>query len=304
MLNFPFDKPGTFYRGNLHAHSTNSDGSLSPEEVVAAYKAQGYDFCAVTDHYMERFSFPVTDTRPFRTEDFTTLLGAELHGQGLANGGLWHILAVGLPVDFAPQTPDENGPEIAARAHAAGAFIAIAHPAWNGVTQADANTIADYDAIEIHNEGHTNDSDRGNGWMLADMLATSGNRFSTIASDDAHFKERPDRFGGWINVKAESLDPAALLAALKQGRYYASTGPAIRDVSFCGEKIVIECSEASAVMLGGRGSTCRYVRGDGLTHAEFPLAPFANAFCRVTVIDERGKKAWTNPLWLDELSVG
>jgi hypothetical protein len=28
VKNLPFDKPGRFYRGNLHAHSTVSDGSL------------------------------------------------------------------------------------------------------------------------------------------------------------------------------------------------------------------------------------------------------------------------------------
>ncbi len=26
MKNLPFDKPGRFYKGNLHAHSDNSDG--------------------------------------------------------------------------------------------------------------------------------------------------------------------------------------------------------------------------------------------------------------------------------------
>ncbi|MBA2278172.1 MAG: CehA/McbA family metallohydrolase [Chloroflexia bacterium] len=301
MRNLPFDKPGRFYRGNLHAHSTRSDGLLAPEEVVAAYRERGYDFVAVTDHFMERFRFPVTDTRPMRTDGFTTLLGAELHGQGLRNGGLWHIVAVGLPVDFGPQTRDENGPEMAARAHAIGAFVSIAHPARNGVTMHDVNTIADFDAIEVHNEGHTNDSDRGNGWMLADALATSGKRFSTIAADDAHFKDRPDRFGGWVQVRSETLEPAALLDALKQGWFYASTGPEIDDVAFVGEEIVVSCASAVAIMLGGRGSICRFARGDGLTRAAFPLA---GAFCRVTVIDERGKKAWTNPLWLDELTIG
>ncbi len=304
MRNLPFDQPGRFYRGNIHAHSTRSDGLLAPGEVVAAYRDQGYDFLALTDHFMERFGFPVTDTRPFRDDGFTTLLAAEIHGQGLRNGGLWHILAVGLPPDFEPQRPDENGPEIAARAHAAGAFVAIAHPAWNGVTMHDVNTIADFDAIEIHNEGHTNDSDRGNGWMLADALATAGKRFSTVAADDAHFKDRPDRFGGWLQVKAETLEPEDLLHSLKRGWFYASTGPELHDVAFTSDEILVECSPAKAIMLGGRGSTCRYVRGEGLTRAAFPRAPFAGAFCRVTVIDDQGKKAWSNPLWLEELDIG
>jgi hypothetical protein len=303
VRNQPFDKPGQFYRGNTHAHSVNSDGSLTPAEVVAAYRDRDYDFVAVTDHYMERFGFPVTDTRDLRTRDFTTLIGAELHGPGLDNGGLWHILALGLPLDFEPQEPGEDGSEIAARARAAGAFVALPHPQWTGVSPKDARKIADFDAIEIHNEGHTTDSDRGNGWFLADLMATAGHRFSVTAADDAHFNARPDSFGGWICVKAEALEPEALLEAMKQGRYYASTGPEILNVAFTGDEIVVECSEAEVVMVGGPGSVCRYQRESGMTRATFPMAPFGNAFARITVIDKHGKKAWTSPIWLDELTI-
>ena len=70
--------------------------------------------------------YPITDTRPLRTETFTTLLGAELHAGTTTNGELWHILAVGLPPDFAPNLTDEDGPGIAARAMAAGAFVSVA----------------------------------------------------------------------------------------------------------------------------------------------------------------------------------
>ena len=38
------------YRANLHAHSTLSDGKLSPEELKRAYRAQGYSILAITDH--------------------------------------------------------------------------------------------------------------------------------------------------------------------------------------------------------------------------------------------------------------
>ena len=57
-LNLPFSLPGRFYRGNLHTHSTRSDGRLEPEEVIGRYKEQGYDFLALTDHFMERFEYP------------------------------------------------------------------------------------------------------------------------------------------------------------------------------------------------------------------------------------------------------
>ena len=97
-----FTAPGRFWRGNLHTHSTRSDGVLEPEEVCRRYRAEGYDFLALTDHFIGHFGYPITDTTAFRDNRFTTILGAELHSGAMANGELWHILAVGLPEDFAP----------------------------------------------------------------------------------------------------------------------------------------------------------------------------------------------------------
>ena len=37
-------------RGNLHAHTTWSDGVKSPADLIAEYEARGYDFLAITDH--------------------------------------------------------------------------------------------------------------------------------------------------------------------------------------------------------------------------------------------------------------
>lgn len=37
-------------RGNLHAHTTFSDGALPAARLVAAYEELGYDFLAITDH--------------------------------------------------------------------------------------------------------------------------------------------------------------------------------------------------------------------------------------------------------------
>jgi hypothetical protein len=37
-------------KGQLHAHSSLSDGSLSPQELVRVYEDLGFDFLAITDH--------------------------------------------------------------------------------------------------------------------------------------------------------------------------------------------------------------------------------------------------------------
>ncbi|MEG2860151.1 MAG: hypothetical protein RSA12_09670, partial [Clostridia bacterium] len=46
-----FDEALPFFKGNLHTHTTRSDGKMSPEDVMALYRAHGYDFLALTDHW-------------------------------------------------------------------------------------------------------------------------------------------------------------------------------------------------------------------------------------------------------------
>ncbi len=44
----------TWYKGNWHTHTTVSDGRKTPEEALALYRENGYDFIALTDHYKWR----------------------------------------------------------------------------------------------------------------------------------------------------------------------------------------------------------------------------------------------------------
>lgn len=298
-----FTAPGRFWRGNLHTHSTRSDGILSPEEVCRRYRAEGYDFLALTDHFIGCYGYPIVDTVPLRRNDFTTLLGAELHSGPMENGELWHILAVGLPPDFkAPHSPSfdvlpamEPGPAIAARAAAAGAFVAVAHPQWSGLTLADARSISAAHAVEIYNHGCAMGCDRPDGFGIADLLLTEGRHLSLIATDDAHFHE-PDHFGGWVMVKAPENTPEALLAALKAGLFYSSQGPQLNGVHIEAKRVVVESSAVASVIVQGAGTAAQGVHGASMTRTEVPLHRLrASPWLRVSVIDQSGKRAWSNP---------
>ncbi|MCB0113309.1 MAG: CehA/McbA family metallohydrolase [Caldilineaceae bacterium] len=300
MASLPFDQPGRFWKGNLHAHSTLSDGRLSPEEVCKLYAQEGYDFLSLTDHFLESYGWPLADTRLCRTDAFTTILGAELHAGLTELGERWHILAVGLPLDFAPATADETGPEIAARALAAGAFVAAAHPNWYSLSEADILSLGRIDAIEIYNGVAVDHNDRGESWHIADVLLGKGHRYTACACDDYHTNPANNDFGrGWVWVKSESLDPDALVTALKAGHYYASTGPQIHDVHIEGDSIFIHCSPVERIWVTGIGSRTRRTNGSAITRAEFNLAEFNSPFCRVTIRDVFGRQAWTNPIWME-----
>lgn len=294
----PFHRPGRFYRGNLHTHSTRSDGGRAPDQVISTYRELGYDFLALTDHFLERYGYPIVDTRQFRDERFTTLLGAELHAPKTSLGDLWHIVGAGLPLDFAPPTPNETGPELAARAQAAGAFVGIAHPAWYGLGLDDVLSIEAADAVEVYNQTCAALNDRGDSWYVSDLLSVRGKRLFTYAADDAHFVNRPDVGKAWVQVKAEQLTPEAILAALKAGHFYSSQGPEIHDLTIEGDRLSVECTPASAIFLSGRGSRAQSSFSSGQTRATFQLGPFRDSFTRLTIIDDQGRRAWTNPIWL------
>src|SRR5262249_11531217 len=85
----PFDRDGPFFRGNLHCHSTQSDGLVEPEQVVEAYKQLGYDFICLSDHYEAEFGWQLADTTSLRDPSFTTLVGAELSRPGPMQGKWW-----------------------------------------------------------------------------------------------------------------------------------------------------------------------------------------------------------------------
>jgi len=299
MNHLPFDRPGRFWRGNLHTHSTASDGRLSPEAVCQFYQQHGYDFIAITDHFLDHYGFPVTDTRPYRTESFTTLLGAELHTPSTGFGLLWHILAVGLPPDFAETAPEESGPALAARALAAGAYVAAAHPAWYTLTEADVLSLGPVHAIEAYNATAADYNDRADSWYMLDLLLEHSHRYLACATDDAHFKPgRWDAPRAWVQVRSETLDPEALLAALKTGHYYSSTGPLIHDIQVIpGHRVYVRCSPAERVFATGRNYEAAYAYGRGITETELDIEHFTSPFVRVTVRDEHGQRAWSNPVW-------
>jgi hypothetical protein len=238
----------------------------------------------------------VVDTRPFRTAGFTTILGAELHAPATALGEMWHILAVGLPLDFAPTPEGETGPQLAARAIAAGAFVAIPHPGWYALTAADANTLDGAHAVEVYNHTSQLRTERGDGVYLADQLLAAGRRIGLIAVDDAHFA-CADAFGGWVMVKAAANAPDALLAALKAGHFYATQGPAIHDITWEEDAVEITCSPAASIMVLGRGSRAAQSVALGQTRARLPVAALrAGGFARVVVADADGRRAWSNPV--------
>ena len=298
------DGEGRFFRGNLHCHSNRSDGLVEPEAVVRAYREAGYDFICLSDHFEGQHGWRITDTRPLRDEGFTTIVGAELSSAPWDDRHAYWVTAAGLPVDFEAPPPDDHA-EAIRRAGDLGAFVIMLHPGLNNLPLEVAEGLPALDAVHAvevynHNAAMAATPDGANGAYMLDGLLEKGYRLLVNAGDDAHFGHPLDRFGGWVEVHCRLLDPEALLDSMKAGRYYSTQGPSLRELLLDGERLHVETSEAYAITLTGGGDRWQSGQertGEPITEAEFDLAPFRGSYCRVTVVDEAGRRAWGNPIW-------
>jgi len=46
----PYAGTGQWYKGNIHTHTTESDGELTPNKAALLYESKGYSFLGITDH--------------------------------------------------------------------------------------------------------------------------------------------------------------------------------------------------------------------------------------------------------------
>ena len=302
----PFGLGHSLYRGNLHGHSTHSDGVLSAQAVVQTYADLGYDFTCLSDHLWIDDKFAATsvcDGRALDRKDFITLPSAELHcyGKTYDQDGVWHIVANGLPLDFACPDAKETAPDLIARAQAAGAYVSLAHPEWYTMTTDEAMQVAAADAVEIYNHSCVVTSARGSGIAIADYLLNEGKKISFTATDDSHF-ELPDWGGGWVMVAAAELSQNALVAALKAGHHYASTGADFTDLQIEEGVLTVTSSPVENVVISGAGHMAMAETGKDMTVTQFDLAKLRSDWFRITLRDAAGKMAWSNPYYKSDLT--
>ena len=237
---------GAWLRGNLHAHSTRSDGARDPEAVIDAYVRRGYDFLMLSDH-------DITSTRAecaawtARTGGMILIPGNEI----TANGP--HILHVDADRHVGPDMPRQRILNLIneySQAPGGRGFAIINHPNWQG--QFDHCTIAQmrewvgYLGMEIYNglisrlDGSPYATDK---W---DMLLGQGRRVWGFANDDSHAAEGDDGLGwNMVYVKDRTLD--GVVASLRAGRFYASTGVVINAIEVHGDTIRIETENAHRI---------------------------------------------------------
>lgn len=285
----PFAQPGRWFKGNLHTHSNQSDGIPSPQQIVDLYAEHSYDFLSITDHWK------LTDPTALNNQGLLLIPGSELNGGRAELGQDYHLVVIGLR-EMVQSRPDMSIRDLIDAANAAGEVCWIAHPTWCSLSYTDLLPLKGVIGFEIYNTTCHRGIGRGESSVQYDELLNRGRRPLALAVDDAHW-HYPDDLGGWIMLKAEECTQDAIIAALKAGHFYASSGPTIENMELGEKTIKVTCSLAQELRLinprPGQGMTSHRVRGAGpFTEYEFPRPTWDLA--RLEVIDPQGRKAWTS----------
>lgn len=288
----PFARPGRWLKGNLHTHTSQSDGLYSPDQAIAWYQAHGYDFIALTDHWV------LTTGQSLGA--FTTVTGAELHG------ATYHLLTLGLR-SLPDRALADDEQAVIDHVRREGGLAIAAHPYWTGQTSADLAPLEGLLGLEVFNAVCEAMAGLGHGRVHWDNLLAAGKRLWGLAVDDVHWRHGAQG-QAFVMVRAVENSEEAILTALAAGAFYASTGPVIDDLLVLalpetGPVLRVRCSPCQSITFhatGPLGHRFMAAPGERLHGAEWPLS-HAQGYLRVECRDERGCIAWSNPLFVRDI---
>ena len=332
---------GRFYKANLHTHTIISDGHQTPEEVKAAYMAAGYSVVAFSDHDVLLSHEELTDENFVAITSFEKSVPrpAVVDRQVFRRTAHFNVFAldqknISCPI-LNPETIWGNGREympdemkkysykanysvegfndLIQKANDAGFLVMLNHPAWSLLDYEDYADVKGLWGIEVFNTGCCIEGYPDNDRQYEDLLR-KGNRLFPVATDDSHIPS--DCFGGSVMIKSERLDYPSIMSALKNGDFYASTGPEIHELYLEDGKLVVSCSAARSVTVctERRQNLKNYAGNEArITRTEFDLGKFISdpdngkrgmpSYFRVVVTGFDGNQAYTRAFYTDDLNV-
>jgi len=294
----PFEIEGNWYKGNLHTHTNNSDGELSPEEVLEGYKKHNYDFLAITDHNK------ITEVGGYPRKSILLLPGIEIDVGKSSLETPYHLVGINIKKEI--EVPLDSGTRQQIKVQQGINFlkkkeceVILAHPYWSGLTMEELFSLEGHLGIEVYNSTCLRAIAKGLSSVYWDALLAKGKLNWGFAVDDAHFR-RADAYRGWIMLKASALSRESIISSIKKGLFYSSSGPKIKEVNFDGKRVYIHVSPVKVINFICDNAKGRSIREEGekeLSEAEFELKG-EEKYLRIECIDKNGETAWTNPLFL------
>ncbi len=297
-----------WYKGNIHTHTTKSDGDADPEVVVKWFMEHGYDFLVLSDHNHRTILEHEVEGGPLMVP------GEEVSAR-IDNGSIpIHINGIGITRVVEPYHGDEIVDTIQRNVNAileAGGIASVNHPNYQWAF--DHTHIREVDGaslLEVFNGSPITNNEGGPGKFTAeeiwDGVLTAGKPIFGVAADDSHhyFDFAHDRLNpgrGWVVVEADELTIDAIVNGLASGSFYSSTGVTLEALESTDERISLTIEQYA---------TCLYRTvfsgPDGRVLAELEgLEPTYEIqgderFVRATVNSSLGVKAWTQPVFVSE----
>lgn len=290
QIHNPYNSGSNWLRGNVHTHTTASDGTRSVEKVITDYQTRGYDFLAISDHDV------LVDPDEYRDRTEITLLPAvevSANGPHLHHLGALEAIAPGEDRQTViDEIGDRNGMAI------------LNHPNWltdfAHWTQDQLTTLEGYAGIEIYNgliESHPGGALATDRW---DQLLSTGKRVWGFANDDSHRPEDVAR--AWNVVQVDDAGPNSIMEALSAGRFYASTGVTFETIAVDGATITVRTTDASRIrLISDHGVVQQEVSGPSASFRipEDVVHQPTHTYVRVESIGRDGYQAWTQPFFLE-----
>ena len=279
-----------YYKGNTHSHcypksSDITNSSYSAENIVASYKAKGYDFLVFTDHVNYWYAGGLS------TPDFTVISGSE---PGISGGGLWgHFTAIRITsnISGSGKTHQQLLDAIAAQ----GGIAFLNHPRWSVIPITARQVINDMKQNLSHVEVYNGATDSPTNYdsSLWDSVLTTGRVMFGVASDDSH--KETDQQRGWICVYASSRHPDTLVNAIRRGDFYASNGIVLDTVGYAPEKVYVKSTNGTTIrFIGSGGSTLAMIQASEVTY----VIQGNEGYVRAEIRNNLNQTAWIQPLVL------
>ena len=300
-----FPDGGVWLKGNLHTHTKNSDGKLSPEEVVAIYKEMGHDFIALTDH--RRYIY----NKHLQSDDFIIIPGFEIDINPVGKSMCHHIVAIRSkisdknykdgykfehPVDKGPETVQEAVDDLIAHDN----FAFYCHPVWSRADTNDFIYLNGLIGMEIFNAGCHLENNTGYSPTHTDDVLRRGKMRYIFAVDDCHHNLN-DRGKGYIVVKADEKSEEGIVDSILNGRFYSSRRPEIYEFGIKNNEVYIKCSgvrEIHFVAYERMGQSFVGEPGEIRYGASCNVSEYWK-YVRAEIVDDNGYQAWTNPIFLN-----
>jgi hypothetical protein len=285
LAGVPIPSGGFFYKGNTHFHIEG----YNRVTLVDWYRNGGYDFLAVTDHE------DATSQATYCAPELSTATFLMICGEEMSWGN--HLTAFGISQYISSPSSAIQGN--VNKVLSVGGVPFLNHPMDSNGSQMTASgflSVAGLNHFEVVNGQRPEQTAGAEALWDAILSASNGRLAYGVAADDAHFTFS-QAFKGWIVVRAASLTKENIMAAVRAGDFYSSTGIVLNDyvIDYSAKTITVNSQNGNTItFIGNNGSVLKTVSGAIATYQ----VTGAEKYVRAKITNTAGKAAWTQPIYV------